>query len=467
MATIPHDIWLHIAQFVPALFLSDLISLNSAFFHIAMDCRYRQMSFAYLDNRMLRSLSRLRDPAVAKRVRILHVYPGFLKDTLDKDKSAPDLRRSLRYRLADLANLVLDQRRLPKHPKFRLLRTLRRTEDVVRVMLEVLSGLPNVTDYYVTWCGLPSISATAVPFLSTVFQANLRKLSLELSLENMKNLLNHSFQVQNLEELHLSIHSENIWSADERNAIMTTYLAPAINSLHATLQTLAIQSWEPADLAPMLRAIRLPALQQLSVAIPIETIHLGDPEGLAHFLNAHRTSLRILRLRATQYGGLGLTPDLVSFDNWITQAIHGVRLILRVLDISSNLFPVDTSVRCLRQFSRTLTSLSLTGCYRSYDDVEEALSLMACHSRDESLGKLRIGLVSLSPQLLDLISSKLPGLYRLELVVKYLLPHATDSPRFNGKYVGQEGQSIRQIVSPHKKWLRDIPMLTGRPRMSS
>jgi len=58
--TIPHEIWLHIAQFIPALVLKDLYALNSAFFEIAMDCRYRQMSFAYLDKRMLRSLARLK-----------------------------------------------------------------------------------------------------------------------------------------------------------------------------------------------------------------------------------------------------------------------------------------------------------------------------------------------------------------------------------------------------------------------
>lgn len=60
MTSIPHEIWVHIAQFIPALILQDLYTLNSVFFEIAMDCRYRQMSFAYLDKRMLRSLARLK-----------------------------------------------------------------------------------------------------------------------------------------------------------------------------------------------------------------------------------------------------------------------------------------------------------------------------------------------------------------------------------------------------------------------
>jgi len=359
-----------------------------------------------------------------------------VKEALDRDKLDSEghvLRRSLRDKLAEIANLLLEQKIFTKHPRIRLIRTLRRTEDVVQIMLEVLSGLPNVTDYYVTWCGLPSITATAVPFLSTVFQGSLQKLSLELSLENMRSLLTPSFKAQNLQELALTIHSENITSVCERNDILRTHLAPAISSLRSSLKILTIQSWEPADLSPMLCAITcLPALEQLIVAIPIESTHLGAPEGLARFLIAHRSSLRVLRLRATQYGGPGMTPDLVSFDNWIKDAINGVNLPkLRVLDISSNLFPTCTSILCLQHFAASITSLSLTGCYRTYDDVEEILSLVS--GRNKVLSRFRIGLVSLSPQLIDLISTKLPRLTSLELVVKYVLPHAHETPEVSEK----------------------------------
>ena len=330
----------------------------------------------------------------------------------------------------------------PKHPKSLLIRSLKRTEDIVRILLEVLRGLPNITDCYVTWCGLPYISATAVPFVSTVFQANLRKLSLDLSLENMPNLLGPSFHVQNLEELHLCIHSENIESAFERDEIMRSYLAPAISRHHATLHILIVESWITADLSPLFRAIdRLPALHDLSIAIPIESIHLGDPGGLTHFLNMNRSNLHTLQLRASQYGGLGLTPDPISFGHWVRDAITGVHLTkLRVLDIRSNLFPVDTSVLCLRQFGQTITSLSLTGCYRGYSDVDEVIDLLAI--KEVPLVSLRIGLLSLSPQLLDLIANKLRKLSRLELAVRYVLPHVTDRPQFDKEHSQSEGQIV-------------------------
>lgn len=466
MTTIPHEIWLHIAQFIPVRVLLNLISLNSTFFELAMDYRYRQMSFAYLDNRMIRSLVRLRcastyrifflfliaaprDPAVAKRVRILHIYPGFIKDVIDTEKIEPEpiLRRTLRDKVSDLANLLLDQKLFIKNPRIRLIRSLKRAEDVVQIMLEVLSGLPNVTDYYVTWYRLPSISAAAVPFLSTVFHhANLQKLSLEIAVENMKELLTPAFQVQNLKELQLCVHTENVYSVTECEDVLKNYLAPAINRLRSTLETLSIQSWEPADLSPLFLAIEiLPALDQLIVAIPVEAMHLGCPRGLAQFLSANRSCLRVLRLRATQFGGRGMTPDPVSFDCWIKTAIRGVHLPkLRVLDISSNLFPVETSALCFNQFSSTITTLSLTGSYRTYDELEEIIDLMAHESREEPLSTLRIGLISLSPQLVHLLSSRLPHLYRLDLTVKYILPYVYDTPEL--RHPGDIQRSC-QIVS--------------------
>lgn len=380
---------------------------------------------------------------MAKRVRILHIYPGFLKESLERDKLEPILRRSLRYRLVEL----LEQKLFfnSRHPKYRLMRTLKRTEDVVQTMLEVLRGLPNITDYYVTWCGLPCISRTAFPFVSTVFQAKLRKLSLDVSLENVTNLLGPSFHVKQLEELHLCIHSENIESPFERNDIMISHLAPSISRHRATLHTLIIESWRATDLSPLFRTIdRLPALHELSVAIPIEATHLGDPRGLTHFLNMHQSNLHTLQLRATQYGGL--FPDPASLDTWIRDAMIGVKLAkLRVLDIRSNLIPIDTSFLCLRQFSQTITSLSLTGSYMSFHDVDEIIHFLITPGPLTNFASLRIGLISLSPQLLDLISSKLSKLSRLELIVKYVLPHATDTPLLNKRQ--GEGQRTSQIVS--------------------
>lgn len=362
------------------------------------------------------------------------MYPGFLKEALDKEKGRPTqaLRRTFWDRLTELAILFMGQQKIfIRHPRARRAEVPNRIEDIVSTILEVLSGLPNVTAYYVTWCGLPSISKTAVHFLSTVLHGNLQKLSLELSLENMQSLLTPSFHVKNLKELQLCIHSESVKCIEERNRILETHLVPAIWRLRQNLQLLHIQSWEPADLAPMLRGIdTLPVLAHLVIAIPVEGIHLGDPKGLAEFLSTHRFTLKTLSLRATQYGGKGLEPTVDSFDIWIRSAVEGVTLPkLQTLDISTSLFPVDTSLFCLQQFSSRIVSISLTGCYRTYSDVEDILSVVE-DRRNYPVTTLRLALLSLSPQIIDLISSKMSYLKKLELGVRYILPHSMDAPEF-------------------------------------
>lgn len=57
---LPHDVWLNIAGFLPTLALRALYPVNASLLHIALDARYRQVSFIYWDDRLLRNLIRLR-----------------------------------------------------------------------------------------------------------------------------------------------------------------------------------------------------------------------------------------------------------------------------------------------------------------------------------------------------------------------------------------------------------------------
>ena len=45
---IPHDIWLYIASFLPNSVLHGLLGLNSVFFHIAMNARYKKVTLCNL-----------------------------------------------------------------------------------------------------------------------------------------------------------------------------------------------------------------------------------------------------------------------------------------------------------------------------------------------------------------------------------------------------------------------------------
>ena len=68
---------------------------------------------------------------------------------------------------------------------------------------------------------------------------------------------------------------------------------------------------------------------------------------------------------------------------------------------------------------------------------EEVMELLS------PLVSLRIALFSISPQLLDLFSVKLKKLSRLEVVVKYVLPHVTDESWYDKR----ESQVVSSPIS--------------------
>lgn len=60
MNQLPREIWLQVADYVAPLELEKLFSLNSAFYHVTMEQKYGQVSFAFLSVQMERLLARLR-----------------------------------------------------------------------------------------------------------------------------------------------------------------------------------------------------------------------------------------------------------------------------------------------------------------------------------------------------------------------------------------------------------------------
>ena len=69
MIDIPRDIWLHIAEFIPEPDLCSMITVNSVFFELGMEARYREVSISYLEDKIVRKLVRL------MQVGLLLVHP--------------------------------------------------------------------------------------------------------------------------------------------------------------------------------------------------------------------------------------------------------------------------------------------------------------------------------------------------------------------------------------------------------
>ncbi|KAJ7493320.1 hypothetical protein B0H11DRAFT_2005884 [Mycena galericulata] len=387
--TFPPEIWLQIAEYMPPLVVADLYSVNSQWFDIAMNARYRQISFAFLNRAMLRDLTRLRDPAVARRVRTLHVHPYFVKEVLEKAHEPLQLTphpHSLRGKFK-FAGLFRDhQKRLARSHRTSALLEFSSPADLVRTMIQVITGLPYVTHYHIAWSGLHSIQ------------------DLPISLEKTVDLLCHTSALENLEELDLFLRLDHVLPPEEYESILVDHLAPAINRLHPSLQKLSLRLCEPLDISPLFDSLRyMPFLDSLSVSIPMARPHLGHPSGFGKFLNRHRHSLGQLVLRATELSGDGLTPTEDPLSEWINDALSFVTgpVRLRSLEASLTLFPIEAAAMCLGRLGRTLTSLTLTGRHLPYDRVDELLSAVR-----------RAG------ALVDLLAEKLPSLRRLDLLVK-------------------------------------------------
>jgi hypothetical protein len=66
MANIPPEIWFHIAKFIPNKYLRDLLRVNSVFFNIAMDIRYKEI---VISTRTIKQ-----DIKTLKRIRCMSLY---------------------------------------------------------------------------------------------------------------------------------------------------------------------------------------------------------------------------------------------------------------------------------------------------------------------------------------------------------------------------------------------------------
>lgn len=93
---------------------------------------------------------------------------------------------------------------------------------------------------------------------------------------------------------------------------------------------------------------------------------------------------------------------------------------------------------CLRKFAETITSLVLTGCYLRYPDV--AMILREWTYRQ--LQSLRLGSVTLTPKLVDLFAKTLPDLYRLELLVREVVPSVSGHLVETGRKVYVESEIV-------------------------
>jgi hypothetical protein len=83
----------------------------------------------------------------------------------------------------------------------------------------------------------------------------------------------------------------------------------------------------------------------------------------------------------------------------------------------------------------------MTGRYHSFEDVGAVVKMFSGRGLEERLETLRLGSLTLTPQLVDLLAREMPQLDRLELLIREICP------RNNEFMMGWTASVDYQIVS--------------------
>ncbi|ESK84475.1 hypothetical protein Moror_6185 [Moniliophthora roreri MCA 2997] len=398
---LPVEVWCCITQYLARDELLNMMGVNRVFFHQAMDERYQEISLFKLDKNTLDLLAHFSSPFITPRLRKLRIHASFIQELLRMDSTS---------HIAQLEGF--------------------------------LSHVSNLQECHIVWSDLPLFQEPSTPRILRAVSAssNLRKLSLIASLRNLGEMLVPDIRLS-LEDLELSIPYEPDVDITSLSAIMANHIVPFIHQTSHTLTTFSFESSHAIDFSPLFKELStfdFPLLRTLSLSVPAMPPYLGDHHSIRSFLKARLDTLTELRLRGLHIESLDTEgpsrcdrpSSSSSFAVWILACFseplptHN----LQTLVILTNFFPPEAVVPCVQRLaSPSLTGLEITGRHLSFGQVEEILSTQTF------LGKLKLGTVTLSPELMDLLAERLPDLGVLDLVIREAVPSKDITPLYAGK----------------------------------
>ncbi|KAJ7027523.1 hypothetical protein C8F04DRAFT_1122284 [Mycena alexandri] len=414
---LPEDIWQCVASFVPYDDLAALISINRAWYNIALDARYREIHWDKVDVSMTRTLVRLRTPSVAARVRRLHVRAWFIEYLINKEsqESPSYVESSKRW--------VSRHFRMPSTPPRVAPSASGKSSaarDIIESMTQAVRLMTQVTEYSFEWRDL-SPTADTLRFLSaarSAFGVSLRKLTLHAQLDNFTSLLS-TVDFDNLEELELSFDHDRNVSPHSAN-LLRNAIAPFVNHFRRSISGLLISSASKADLSPLLHELQeFPHLHKFVARFAFDAEHLSDPRGLVNILRLNSETLSSVEVGRAFAGTSDDTREPPSTWGAFSLALEDSRAVLSNLEALRipALTTFDATLACLRRSGDTLTSLHLVDHFLRDDEVVALLQVFAHRPFDAGLQTLYVGLMNLTVETLDLLASRLPGLQDLNLVL--------------------------------------------------
>ncbi|KAJ7576976.1 hypothetical protein C8J56DRAFT_1061689 [Mycena floridula] len=387
---IPDDIWRCIAGFLTPDFLATLYSVNAVLFDLSMNLRHRELDLAQFTDAMASKLFRChRYPQISRRLRVLRIRPSFIHGILSA---------------------------LPETS----------SEEAMAHLTALLSLPSNLREYHILWSEFPALfqfprALLAAPLNKT---PSLRKLTLELSLDDLTVLLHPETVLQDLEHLEICIRSNR----QPKVLTIPISIAQFINNFSPNLTRLSLKSCAPIESSEFFLALtQFPSLSAIAISIPIYPPHLGQQLGLQSFLNHHHETITSFCLKACHVDRTGCSnfPTPVAYFRLdqlpsARPLFSGISLpYLTSLSVENNAANVKLGISCIKQLLQpTLTSLEFVGQVNILlDDIETMV-------RDAGgLHRLTLGTVILCPQLIDILAKHLPHLQYLDITMRFAVPN--------------------------------------------
>ena len=394
--------------------------------------------------------------SLADRVRVLTIWPNAIRDALKATeparrkkgdtkveskhtRSSSSIIQRSRERFEELLGLsnkdsdsvpwVIPPKQIP----------VPSPDERLRMFLEAVGNLHRVEEYEINWYvdhGGAEFAWT-FPFFKDIWQsigANLRRLTMDVQLFKMGDILGATGPLPRIEELNLTLRAE----VTGGQLYDSTVLPYFINKLSWTLQSLSIKTIGHQELSFFRLLGEFPLLTKLSLVMPLDARHVPDPQGFQQLLRNH-PRIRTLCIRYSRCCRNDVLDDgfcrpkgrHMLFSDISLPVLHTLELGLQIPLPSTVAWDNGTRADALSMISSVsgmadnLSALILKDRSLRLDEVRMVLGTFRGAKR---LKKLSMYARLLTPQLVDVVAKDCPVLSIWEVDVESIVRNEFYSP---------------------------------------
>ncbi|KAJ3562050.1 hypothetical protein NP233_g9816 [Leucocoprinus birnbaumii] len=373
---LPPEIWAEILSYLPRGSVRKMIGINRMLFELGMDELYKEICLTDYEDAGLKTFQQIQYPNLASRVGGLVIRPTFLPGMNCKGKAIYD------------SNESRSQRR-------------RRKKDIRTFLDTALDTLPHCThmkklsfvvhDQY--------MSKSLAKFMRQLLKrigANLESLTIDLTLSSFLSIhqvFNPKF-LPRISALVIKIIDSRYETSRSQARRARKALLSVIQPLNATLQILAFEvvNFNLSKIFQKLKKTTKSPLPRASSRSRVQHTHTHNP--LRYIPKTQRRQPRTTGHPPTN----SRYTKLLELRGYNRQVIQPPSLTTHV-----------------RTFVPHLKNLTLTGKRSTLDPVQLSLLLHGLGAGDSGLEFLKISVARFSPEHLELFSTSLPSLRRLDL----------------------------------------------------